>query len=115
MRCFYWVLRTLDPTHPLYYYVQQELNKHFGKLVSYQSISDWLEKCWDHRGNLLWANLVPLKPRKKEHYFNFVQKLHIYSDHLKFNFIDENTSTTRMCTQQKSDKIPLLELSLTVT
>jgi hypothetical protein len=60
-------LRTLDPTRPLYSYIQ-ELNTSFGKLVSYQSISDWFEKHWDYKGNLKRANLVPLdkwKPRNK--------------------------------------------------
>ncbi len=44
-------LRTLDPARPLYSYVQ-ELNSHFGLLVSYQSISDWFKKCWDYKDNL---------------------------------------------------------------
>jgi transposase len=84
-------LRTLDPSRPLYSYVN-ELNTHFGKLVSYQSVSDWFDKRWDHQGNLLRANLVPLdkwKTINKIRYYEFVQKLRIYSDHSKFNFIDE--------------------------
>jgi hypothetical protein len=84
-------LRTLDPSCPLYSYVN-ELNAHFGKLVSYQSISDWFKKRWNHQGKLLRANLVPLdkwKPRNKLRYYEFVQKLHIYSNHSKFNFIDK--------------------------
>jgi hypothetical protein len=85
-------LRTLDPARPLYSYVQ-ELNKHFGLLVSYQSISDWFKKCWDFNGSLWQENLVPLdkwKARNKLRYYEFVQKLHIYSnDHSKYSFIDE--------------------------
>jgi transposase len=84
-------LRTLDPSRPLYSYVNK-LNTHFGKLVSYQSVSDWFDKRWDHQGNLLRANLVPLdkwKTINKIRYYEFVQKLRIYSDHSKFNFIDE--------------------------
>jgi hypothetical protein len=50
-------LRTLDPARPLYSYVQ-ERNKHFGLLVSYQSISDWFKKCWDYNVSLRRANLV---------------------------------------------------------
>jgi hypothetical protein len=60
-------LRTLNPTCPLYNYVQ-ELNRHFGMLVSYQIISDWFEKRLDYKGNLMRANIVPLnkwKTRKK--------------------------------------------------
>jgi hypothetical protein len=84
-------LRTIDPARPLYSYVQ-ELNRHFGLLVSYQSISDWFEKRWDFNGSLRRANLVPLdkwKPANKLRYYEFVQKLRIYSDHSNYNFIDE--------------------------
>jgi hypothetical protein len=63
-------LRTLDPARSLYSYVQ-ELNRHFGLLVSYQSISDWFEKRWDFKGGLIRANIVPLdkwKTRNKVRY-----------------------------------------------
>jgi hypothetical protein len=49
-------LRTLLP---LYNYVQ-ELERHFGKAVSHQCITDWFNKRWDHQGNFLKTNLVPL-------------------------------------------------------
>jgi hypothetical protein len=82
---------TINPTHPLYSYVQ-ELNSHIGLLVSYQSISDWFEKCWDFNGSLRQANIVPLnkwKATNKLRYYEFIQKLHVYSDHSKYNFNDE--------------------------
>jgi hypothetical protein len=52
-------LWTLDPTWPLYSYIQ-ELERHFNKSVSCQCVADWFHKCWDHEGNLKKANLVHL-------------------------------------------------------
>jgi hypothetical protein len=101
---FLLVLRTVNPAHPLYNYVQ-ELRKHFGLLVSYQKISDWFKKRLDYKGNLKRANIVPLdkwKTRNKVRYYKFVQKLCIYSNHLKFNFINENTHLQQGCVSGKS-------------
>jgi hypothetical protein len=70
-------LRTLRPVHPLYNYVQ-ELERHFSKAISHQCIADWFNKQWDHRGNLLKTNLVPLdkwKPANNVCYYKCVQKL----------------------------------------
>jgi transposase len=102
-------LRTLDPARPLYNYVQ-ELNNQFGLKVSTQSISDWFHKRWDHRGNLKRANLVPLdkwKPINKLRYYEFVQKLRIYSDHSKYNFIDEKHIFNKDVYSTKVRKNPL--------
>jgi hypothetical protein len=102
-------LRTLDPARPLYSYVQ-ELNNHFDKRVSTQSISDWFHKRWDHRGNLKRANLVPLdkwKPSNKMRYYEFVQKLRIYSDHSKYNFVDEKHIFNKDVYSTKVRKDPL--------
>jgi hypothetical protein len=112
-------LRTLDPTRPLCKYVQ-ELNKHFGLLVSYQSISDWYEKCWDYKGNLKQANIVPLdkwKPRNKVGYYKFMQKLCIYSNRSKFNFIEEKRIYNKdvYATKGRADpldgKLPCIHIS----
>jgi transposase len=102
-------LRTLDPARPLYNYVQ-ELNNQFDKKVSPQSIADWFNKRWDNQGNLKRANLVPLdkwKPRNKLRYYEFVQKLRIYSDHSKYNFIDEKHIFNKDVYSTKVRKDPL--------
>jgi hypothetical protein len=102
-------LRTLDPARPLYSYVQ-ELNNQFQKQVSTQSISNWFNKRWDFCGNLKRGNLVPLdkwKPRNKLRYYKFVQKLRIYSDHSKYNFIDKKHIFNKDVYQQRVRKDPL--------
>jgi transposase len=102
-------LRTLDPARPLYSYVQ-ELNNQFQKTVTTQSISDWFHKRWDFRGNLKRANLVPLDKWKlvnKIRYFEFVQKLRIYSDHSKYNFIDEKHIFNKDVYSRRVRKDPL--------
>jgi transposase len=74
----------------LYSYVQ-ELEWHF-ESVSYQCVADWFHKHWDHKGNLKKTNLVPLNKWKidnKLHYYEFVQKMRIFKDHSKYNFLDE--------------------------
>jgi hypothetical protein len=109
----------LDPARPLYNYVQ-ELNHQFQKTVSMQSISDWFHKRWDHRGNLKQANLVPLdkwKLSNKIRYFEFVQKFCIYSDHSKYNFIDEkhifnkDVYSTKVWKDPLTGKLPCIHVS----
>jgi transposase len=102
-------LRTLDPARPLYSYVQ-ELNNQFQKVVSTNSINEWFNKRWDFRGNLKRGNLVPLdkwKAINKLRYYEFVQKLRIYSDHSKYNFIDEKHIFNKDVYQQRVRKDPL--------
>jgi hypothetical protein len=112
-------LRTLDPARPLYSYLQ-ELNNQFQKTVSIKSISNWFHKRWDFRGNLKRANLVPLdkwKLSNKIRYFEFVQKLRIYSDHSKYNFIDEkhifnkDVYSTRVRKDPLTGKLPCIHVS----
>ena len=102
-------LRTLLPARPLYNYVQ-ELERHFGKCVSHQCIADWFNKRWDHQGNLLKTNLVPLdkwKPANKARYYDFVQKLRLYNDHSKYNFIDEKHIYNKDCYPLRVRRDPL--------
>jgi hypothetical protein len=106
---FLLALRTVDPAQPLYSYVQV-LDTHFGKLVSYQCIADWFRKRWDFDGNLKKANLVPLDKWKLENkvlYYEFVQKLCIYKNHSKFNFLDEKHVWNRDIYNRKIRKDPL--------
>jgi transposase len=102
-------LRTLDPARPMYSYVQ-ELDTHFGKTVSYQCIADWWNERWDYRGNLKKAILVPLdkwKISNKVRYYEFVQKLRIYNDHSKYNFLDEKHVWNKDVYAKKVRKDPL--------
>ncbi len=102
-------LRTLDPARPLYSYVQ-ELERHFNKSVSYQCVADWFNKRWDHKGNLKKANLVPLDKWKLENklrYYEFVQKMRIFSDHSKYNFLDEKHVWNKDVYAKKVRKDPL--------
>jgi hypothetical protein len=120
-KMFLLCLRTLDPARPLYNYVQ-ELNKNqFNNKVSTQSsISDWFNKRWDYCGNLKRGNLVPLdkwKPRNKLRYYEFLQKLRIYSDHSKYNFIDEkhifnkDVYSTRVRKDPLTGRLPAIHVS----
>jgi hypothetical protein len=86
------------------------LDTHFGKSVSYQCIADWFRKRWDFDGNLKKANLVPLdkwKLENKVHYYEFVQKLRIFKDHSRFNFLDEKHVWNRDIYAKKVRKDPL--------
>ncbi len=106
---FLLALRTVDPARPLYSYVQ-ELDTHFGKAVSYQCIADWFRERWDFQGNLKKANLVPLdkwKLENKVRYYEFVQKLRIYRDHSKYNFLDEKHVWNKDVYAKKVRKDPL--------
>jgi hypothetical protein len=106
---FILALRTVDPARLVYSYVQ-ELITHFGKSVSYQCISDWFRKRWDFDGNLKKANLVLLdkwKLENKVRYYEFVQKLRIFKDHSRFNFLDEKHVWNRDVYAKKVQKDPL--------
>jgi hypothetical protein len=102
-------LRTLDLAQRLYSYIQ-ELERHFNKAVSYQCVADWFHKCWDHEGNLKKANLVPLDNWKIENklwYYEFVQKMRIFNDHYKYNFLDEKHVWKKDVYAKKFRKDPL--------
>jgi hypothetical protein len=102
-------LRTLDPARPLYSYMQ-ELNNQFGLSVSHQSITEWWDKRWDFRGNLVKAIQISLdkwKPANKVCYYEFVQKLCLYKDHSKYNFIDEKHIYNKDCYPLKVRRDPL--------
>jgi transposase len=78
--------------------------------VSHQAIADWFNKRFDHKGNLLKSNLVPLdkwKPENKIRYYEFVQKLQLYNNHSKYNFIDEKHIYNKDCYDSKVRRDPL--------
>jgi hypothetical protein len=76
----------------------------------HQCIADWFNKQWDHQGNLLKTNLVPLdkwKPANKVRYYNFVQKLRLYNDHSKYNFFDKKHIYNKDCYPLRVRRNPL--------
>jgi hypothetical protein len=103
-------LQTLDPARPLYSYAQ-DLERHFNKSISYQCcIADWFHKHWDHKGNLKKANLVPLdkwKVKNKLRYYKFVQKLRIFNNRSKYNFLDKKNVWNKDIYAKKFQKDPL--------
>jgi transposase len=102
-------LRTLDPARPIYSYLQ-ELNNQFGLSVSKQSITEWWDKRWEFRGKLAKAIQIPLdkwKPANQVRYYEFVQKLRLYNDHSKYNFIDEKHIYNKDCYPLRVRRDPL--------
>jgi hypothetical protein len=69
----------------------QQLNEHYGKLVSNGCITGWFKKRFPFRSSFRKANFIPLDNFKKRIILRFLQKkkMYILFDHTKWNFLDK--------------------------